>query len=144
QARAGEDDEADDDQRDDRDDDPPDQKVEHGLTGPLSLPDRPPRRVQLRGGAPRAVREAYSLYVERADEGAVPPQMGPSRQLPDRPPRRVQLRGGAPRAAREAYSLYVERAAEGANEADGPLSAACYCQLVPLILISPSGTALYP
>src|SRR5262249_60672678 len=30
-----------------------------------------------------------------------------------------------PRAAREAYFLYVERAAEGANEADGPLSAAC-------------------
>jgi hypothetical protein len=28
-------------------------------------------------------------------------------------------------AAREAYSLYVERAAEGANDADGPLSAAC-------------------
>jgi hypothetical protein len=28
-------------------------------------------------------------------------------------------------AAREAYFLYVERAAEGANEADGPLSAAC-------------------
>src|SRR5438046_1629043 len=30
-----------------------------------------------------------------------------------------------PKAAREAYSLYVERAVEGANEADGPLSAAC-------------------
>jgi hypothetical protein len=30
-----------------------------------------------------------------------------------------------PKVAREAYSLYVERAAEGANEADGPLSAAC-------------------
>jgi hypothetical protein len=30
-----------------------------------------------------------------------------------------------PKAAREAYFLYVERAAEGANEADGPLSAAC-------------------
>jgi len=30
-----------------------------------------------------------------------------------------------PKAEREAYSLYVERAAEGANEADGPLSAAC-------------------
>jgi hypothetical protein len=28
-------------------------------------------------------------------------------------------------AAGEAYSLYVEPAAEGANEADGPLSAAC-------------------
>jgi hypothetical protein len=25
----------------------------------------------------------------------------------------------------EAYSLYVEPAVEGANEADGPLSAAC-------------------
>src|SRR5439155_23056427 len=93
---------------------------------------------------PTAAREAYSLYVERAAEGAVPPQMGPSRQLPDRPPRRVQLRGGAPRAVREAYSLYVERADEGANEADGPFSAACYGQLVPLIRISPSGTALYP
>ena len=30
-----------------------------------------------------------------------------------------------PPAAREAYSLYVERAAKGANEADGPLGAAC-------------------
>ena len=30
-----------------------------------------------------------------------------------------------PKAAGEAYSLYVEPAAEGANEADGPLSAAC-------------------
>src|SRR5262245_32211248 len=30
-----------------------------------------------------------------------------------------------PKAAREPYSLYGERAAEGANEADGPLSAAC-------------------
>jgi hypothetical protein len=30
-----------------------------------------------------------------------------------------------PKVAREAYSLYVERAIEGANEADGPLSAAC-------------------
>jgi len=29
------------------------------------------------------------------------------------------------KAAGEAYSLYVEPAAEGANEADGPLSAAC-------------------
>ena len=29
------------------------------------------------------------------------------------------------KGAREAYSLYVERAADGANEADGPLSAAC-------------------
>jgi len=27
--------------------------------------------------------------------------------------------------AREAYCLYVERAADGANEADGPVSAAC-------------------
>src|SRR5207249_4007430 len=65
QAHAGEDDEADDDQRDDRDDDPPDQKVEHGLTGPLSLPDRPPRRVQLRGGArgPLARRTPCTLSV---------------------------------------------------------------------------------
>src|SRR5215470_10967738 len=30
-----------------------------------------------------------------------------------------------PKAGREAYSLYVERPDEGANEADGPLSAAC-------------------
>ena len=30
-----------------------------------------------------------------------------------------------PKAAGEAYSLYVEPAAEGANDADGPLSAAC-------------------
>ena len=30
-----------------------------------------------------------------------------------------------PTAAGEAYSVYVEPAAEGANEADGPLSAAC-------------------
>ena len=35
-----------------------------------------------------------------------------------------------PTAAREAYSLYVERAAAGANEADGPLSAACGLVLV--------------
>jgi len=28
-------------------------------------------------------------------------------------------------AGREAYSVYVERPVEGANEADGPLSAAC-------------------
>ena len=30
-----------------------------------------------------------------------------------------------PKAAGEAYPWYVEPAAEGANEADGPLSAAC-------------------
>jgi len=29
------------------------------------------------------------------------------------------------KVAGEAYSLYVEPAAEGANEAEGPLSAAC-------------------
>src|SRR5437667_8717782 len=34
---------------------------------------------------PRAAREAYSVYVERAAEGAVPPQMGPFQQ----PARRV-------------------------------------------------------
>jgi hypothetical protein len=28
-----------------------------------------------------AAREAYSLYVERAVEGAVPPQMGPYQSL---------------------------------------------------------------
>src|SRR5215813_6440012 len=38
------------------------------------------------------------------------------------------------RSAREAYSLYVERAAEGANDADGPLSAACY----PIFQVSPA------
>ena len=30
-----------------------------------------------------------------------------------------------PKTAGEAYFLYVEPAVEGANEADGPLSAAC-------------------
>ena len=31
-----------------------------------------------------------------------------------------------PKAGHEAYSLYVECPVEGANEANGPLSAACY------------------
>src|SRR3990167_9536312 len=61
---------------------------------------------------PTAAREAYFLYVERAAEGAVPPQMGlfqPSQAAQKGPDARRR-----PTAAREAYFLYVERAAEGA------------------------------
>ena len=40
--------------------------------------------------------------------------------------RPLAARRGLSKSAGEAYSLYVESAVEGANEADGPLSAACF------------------
>jgi hypothetical protein len=40
------------------------------VPGPLRKPRRPLKKAQMRGGRPTAAREAYSLYVERAAEGA--------------------------------------------------------------------------
>jgi hypothetical protein len=58
---------------------------------------------------PTAAREAYFLYVERAAEGAVPPQMGLFQQPTRRLLKKVQMRGGArrPHARRTSCTLSV-------------------------------------
>src|SRR5574341_557540 len=71
---------------------------------------------------PTAAREAYSLYVERAAEGANEAD-GPFSAATSQAAQKGPAARRRPTAAREAYSLYVERAAEGANAADGLLGA---------------------
>src|SRR5258706_5075390 len=73
---------------------------------------------------PKAAGEAYSLYVERAAEGANEADGPLSSLSEDRPraARRVQRQGGARRLHAKRTPCAAERAAEGANEADGPLS----------------------